>query len=137
MTTAEPPCSIKPRRRTFRHRLALEPHGRLPRHKAKSRTGVTPYGLLETIAAAQPAIPIQSANAQIVAQEAGKFQMAHAPLCAKGWPRRNAIANIVSAVERLRPMHGRKRPSPVRTNQWENQAMPIVTWDHVHLRSPD
>lgn len=64
--------------------------------------------------------------------------MAHVPLRAKGWPCRSAAANIASAADRIAAnawAPGIQAPSE--PTQWEKLAMPIVTWDHVHLRSPD
>src|SRR6185437_3730339 len=67
-------------RTTTSHRPSLpqpsNPGAHRLHRKAKSRTGVTPYGLFGTIAAARSATSVQSANAEIVAGEAGKFQVA-------------------------------------------------------------
>jgi hypothetical protein len=50
--------------------------GVLRRKAKKAAQALTPYGLVETIAAARSATSAQSANAQLVACEAGKFRVA-------------------------------------------------------------
>jgi lactoylglutathione lyase len=52
----------------------------------------------------------------------------------KGWHCRHAAAKIEGAASMPRPTHRAGRTA--RKIKGE-ETMPIVTWDHVHLRSPD
>jgi lactoylglutathione lyase len=54
----------------------------------------------------------------------------------RGWPWGNAAAKIDGAVAPCRGQHRRRRKARINTAK-ESATMPTVTWDHVHLRSPD
>jgi lactoylglutathione lyase len=64
----------------------------------------------------------------MVAPERGNF-----PIMQRGWPRQNAAAkiNLRCAIHR-----GQCRRCDSTASD-RRQMMPIVTWDHIHLRSPD
>src|SRR5258708_33210511 len=55
------------------------------------------------------------------------------PAMVRGWPPGNAAVKIDSAAVACR---GQRKTSPT-SKAKERPIMPIVTWDHVHLRSPD
>src|ERR1700730_6217762 len=52
----------------------------------------------------------------------------------RGWPCANATAKIACAV---RCSWGGAWPQAARKKTKGRATMPIVTWDHIHLRSPD
>src|SRR5260370_10495556 len=52
-----------------------------------------------------------------------------------GWPCGNAAAKLTALPRRATAMHSVAASDASETNG--RSTMPIVTWDHVHLRSPD
>src|SRR5260370_4493866 len=57
-------------------------------------------------------------------------------LALRGWPRESAAARI----DRARDARPRTMPGAATARRPKNEGrptMPLVTWDHVHLRSPD
>jgi catechol 2,3-dioxygenase-like lactoylglutathione lyase family enzyme len=77
----------------------------------------------------------KSASRKMVAGEAGKFRIGQT---SEGWPCRGAAANIATAAHHMAAnAEGVHRICRATTNNGRAFAMPIVTWDHVHLRSPD
>jgi lactoylglutathione lyase len=64
---------------------------------------------------------------------AGLSHSESVPVASEGWPRRLALARTVS------PPHlavANRGVGDARQTNGET-SMPLVTWDHVHLRSPD
>jgi lactoylglutathione lyase len=91
------------------------------------------------MAAARSATLAQSASTGFVAWEAGKFQVQTsgdgASACARDG--HAALRPLHSAPPPFRAANGQtQRPRRVHKSNG-SQTMPIVTWDHVHLRSPD
>jgi catechol 2,3-dioxygenase-like lactoylglutathione lyase family enzyme len=103
--------------------------GRLLHRTAKSRAGITPHGLslrqpiarFRRVHQQVKSPPVPSPEDIIAGNPPGR--------ALKGWPWGNATGKLPH------PLHEQPKPTPEGSR--EKQAMPTVTWDHVHLRSPD
>jgi lactoylglutathione lyase len=97
----------------------IAPHG-------KNCAGVAPHD--------SAAVPNQSAKPEKVSSKHNNMAgSGHGP---RGWPRGNATAKIDRARAACRS-HARRGGERRAKKPTGRPTMPIVTWDHVHLRSPD